>query len=90
MRKGAERDFVHQKLSLNGERFKYIELPDIAKKRTQIGLVPMEKTSIYETSPSGERAPVTRMSAVTNGQDRQYEPKKENTVPRIIKDIKFA
>ena len=55
-----------------------------------MGLVPMEKTKPYETSPSGERAPMTRLNAVTNTKDRQYEPKFEAIVPSIVKNIKFA
>ena len=41
--KTSARKFPHQNLSLNAERLKYLELPDIAKKRTMIGLVDMNK-----------------------------------------------
>jgi hypothetical protein len=41
--KGSLRTFPHQNLSLNAERLKYLELPDIAKKRTMVGLVDMSK-----------------------------------------------
>jgi hypothetical protein len=30
------------------------------------------------------------MNSVTNTQDRKYKPKKEATVPRIVKNIHFA